>query len=214
MRVTLTLQQARKIQRLDTADFELLMTLVKAGGIKEVTEYDLNNMGTLRGLNLVKSKRGKVWVSFAVNGVKPSPFLGHAPKKVATDPQRAVSIFCARFKKVYGKSYGTLIGLEWILVTRMCKEFDLTELEAMIKSFFQQNTFAKATVTAFYNTRNRLMREISQKECEHTNESEDESAEGGDWAAFDAASEGRDSSRISRRSARPKTSEKAGRVRI
>ena len=216
MKVTLTLQQLRKVNSLQSGDYEQLLALIKSGGIKEITQFDLGALRTLRDINLVKSKRDKAWVVFAVDGLKPSPFMGHKVKKtVSTDPAKCAGMFNAKFKKAYGTSYGTLAALEWVLMSRICKQFDLVEIDMMMGAFFRQTAFAKASVQMFFNMRNRLLRELTQNQQERvTNESGDKPTEGGGWEALDAASEDRDSSSVSRRKSEPKSNGKARKVLI
>jgi hypothetical protein len=215
MKVTLTLQQLHKVSSLDAASYELMLSIIKAGGIKEIARFDQGILSPLRSLNLVKCKRDKAWVAFAVNGMKPSPFMGHKTKRASTDPAKCAGMFAGKFKKAYGKSYGTLNALEWVFVSRLCKQFDLAELDSMIGVFFGQTTFAKASIQMFYNVRNRLLRELTQNQQEHvTNESGEEPEEGGDWAALDAASKDRDTSSLPRRKSPTRRSRETRKVLI
>lgn len=166
MRVTLTLQQLKKLRALDEKEFKKIVELIRSDGIKQTEDYDEGYFRNLRGVNIVKMKAGKVWTVFAVNGTKPSPFVGHKKKRDATDPQKIAGTFIKKFQKAYSKSYGEIQALEWAHLSRIAKQFDVAEVEDMCDRFFSTTPYAKADITFFYNMRNRLHRETAGRRQE------------------------------------------------
>lgn len=208
MRVNVTLQQLQKIQGLDHRDFQVLRELIRAKGMMTITEHDQPRFATLRSLNLVKGKQDRIWTKFAVNGVQPSPFMGHKVKRTQTDAQKVASIFVRGFTTAYGKEYGTLEALDWTFAARLASQFDLEELEPMLKRYFRETGVTRAGLQDLYRVRNRLLREITQKRQEKVVDGNNNkkirdtgagSKAGGGWEAFAASDEGGDTPSPSRR---------------
>jgi len=113
-------------------------------------------------VKLVRGKGEKLWVTFEINGSKPSPFVGHGKvKKVLTDPQKISGMFMQKYKKIYNHSYGVMSTVEWAVITRMSREFDVEELDIMLDSFFRRTSVTYAHVQNFYGMRNRINKELS-----------------------------------------------------
>lgn len=188
MNVTLTTQQLKKAHGLTRDDLNRLFELIRSKGVIEASDKDKEAYGTLRGLNLVACKAGKIWAKFDVNGIKPRPFVGNAAnpnresKLGKNDVKTFASIFAKAYYKTARKSYGDFEGIEWAFISRLIKEFTTEEFRLLVQLYFRDTKPCKATMKDLYAKRQALFRRFEEAtggKVEECDDKEDTSSDDG-----------------------------------
>ena len=163
MRVSMSLQRFKKVPTLDNTAFSQLVHIVKRGGLVYTDNKD--EYAILRKYGFVRMKAGKAWVTFEVNGSKPSPFVGHS-KKTFSEPKRIAGLFFSIFREFTGRDYGGFTSAEWGVLTKLSKEYDRHELSEMFRWFFTKYAGMQDPSLLFmFKNKASIFREVKDAGC-------------------------------------------------
>ncbi len=180
MKVTLTIQQLKKLRKIPDEDFDVFEELVRHHGIIEVSDADKPRLMGLKGFRLLKMRSGKAWLPVEVNGVKSTPFLGHRERGSSSSGEVAKE-FHKAFKIIHTGYYGDFDKRDWTTCSRMAKEFDTDELGAMLSIYMRSTAFGKISLLDFYKNRNKIYRKLGDNYVESKERREEDNETDGGW---------------------------------
>lgn len=180
MKVNVTMQQLKKIRALSAEDFSVLEEMVRKHGITQIKDADLPRFAGLKNARLIRMRAGKVWLPMEVNGIKSTPFLGHKEPK-STSSGEIAKEFHRVFRIIHESYYGDFDKKDWVVCSRMAKEFDIDELSVMLRNYMQSTAFGKITLMDFYKNRNKLFRALGDNYEESKDKRDEDYEEDGGW---------------------------------